>query len=188
MAQWSPVGGSQPPNDRSALGLVLGVLAALALIGGALIIVFSAESDDSGPPLFNTSGIPTFAAPTTGQRGSGPVSTATVPSPDPTALPTGDGPTEEDYVAVASKVVRAARRGDCPAARALTDDIFDTAVSDANLCQGFARRALREDDLRDYAITFFGNYGAAVEFDEGRTYLSLVATADGPLVEVLIAY
>jgi hypothetical protein len=187
MAEWRPVGGAQPPNDRSALGLVLGILAALALIGGAVVIAVVAEADDDSQAEFIGSGIPAFAAPTDRDSPSSDVTTG-VPSPEPRTLPTDDGPTEGAYVAVAASVVRAARRGDCEGARALTNDIFDTAVSDANLCRGLARRALRNDDLRTYAITFFGNYGAAVEFDEGHTYLSLVAAEDGPLVEVLIAY
>jgi hypothetical protein len=158
------------------------------VIAVALVAALVARSaDDEAAPVFagESAGVVTPGAGPSGQ----PPSAEPLPTTDePSTLRSGDGPDEDAYVAVAREFVKAARSGHCAKARQLTDDIFDTAISDANLCKGFTRRAMNDDDLDDYAINFFGNYGAAVEFDGGRTYVSLVAASAGPLVEVLIAY
>jgi hypothetical protein len=189
--EWSPHGRPPPAEDRSSLWIVIGILALLVAVAVAVIVAFAAGSDDassSSPYAEASPGLPTDAAPTA-EAPPGDAVTPSPPSPaEPSALPTEGGPSEAAYVSVASRFVRAARTGDCAAARRLTDDLFKASVADGNLCEGPTRRALRDDDLSDYAITYFATFGAAVQFDEGRTYVSLVATEDGPLVQVLIAY
>jgi hypothetical protein len=185
----TPVGRRARRNDRSSLAVLVAILAVLAVVGGALIVALVASDDDVVSPFAGeTGGAPSLGIPSPGAAGSDPGQPTSPPAPDPSALPTDKGPSESDYVEVARTFVKAARAGNCARARQLTDDLFNTVIADANLCEGQTRRALRNDDLADYAINFFGSYGAAVQFDRGRTYVSLVAAADRPLVQVLIAY
>jgi hypothetical protein len=190
-SEWTPVAHPPRHGDRSSLWVVVAILCVLVAVAVAVIVAFGARSDDGIPPppfAEASPGLPTV--PTSSPRAQ-PADSVTPPTPstaEPSALPTAGGPSEAGYVSVARRLVKAARTGDCAAARRLTDDLFKASVADGNLCARPTRRALRDDDLDDYAITYFGNFGAAVQFDEGRTYVSLVAGEDGPLVQVLIAY
>ena len=101
-------------------------------------------------------------------------------------LPTEGGPSEKQYVDVATAFAEAARDGDCDEAREYANDAFNESMSDENLCEGTTQSALKDDDFDDYEIEFFGTYGALVTFDDGQTNVSLVSQESGdPLVAVL---
>ena len=93
-------------------------------------------------------------------------------------MPTEGGPSEEQYVDVATGFAEAVRDGDCDEAREYANDAFNDSVSDENLCEGTTQAALKDDDFDDYEIEFFGTYGALVTFDGGQTNISLVVSGE----------
>jgi hypothetical protein len=192
-----PNAGGQPPSgNRRSLLIVLAILAVLLVIAGGIGVYAVTSDGDQGEASSEGDGgdgVPTAVIPTDE------LPTGDVPSDLPTdelpsdltdlpELPTEGGPSEEQYVDVATSFVVAARDGDCDAARKYANQSFNSSVSDANLCEGITRSALQDDDFDDYEIEFFGTYGALVTFDDGQTNVSLVSGSGDPTVQFFIAF
>lgn len=212
-----PPGFDDPPppsGNRSSALIVIAILGVLALVAAA-VGIYALVTDSDGSDVDDrsrTTGRTTSAAPTdepTERPSDLPSGFPTelpsdfpsgfptelpsdFPSDFPTefpSLPTNGGPSENAYVDIASAAVAAIRAGDCGGARRYLTDTYSEAASNASLCRGFQLDALQDDDLGKHDILFFGTYGAAVEFDGGRTFVSLVAQTSGPpQIDALIAY
>lgn len=195
-----PGGGPPPPGSRKAVFIVLGIVAVLLLVAGGLA-VFAFDSDSSeaegngdvggGPTaVLPTEDLPTDALPTDA------IPTDDLPSGLPTditdlpEMPTEGGPSEEEYVEIATGFAEAIRDDDCDKARTFMSDTYNASITDEDLCENeFNGPGLDDDDLSEYELETFGTFGAAVTFDDGNTYIGLSVQDSGePLVDMFFTF
>ncbi len=151
----------------------------LLLAGGVGIFALTRGGDDSAKdpvsqPVFtpSTAGDPSASGLQTPEPTPTEVTGSTVLGTPGTAItspPTfsGETPTQQEYVSVATSFISLSMAGDCKGAKALLQKQYERSVSEDYYCTGDAKQRLRSLQLNDPSFTDFRTAGASVEFRGG---------------------
>lgn len=101
-----------------------------------------------------------------------------VPADYPTF--SGDLPTEQDYLTLATNLVELAQSGDCAGARTLLEKSLSKDTPDDGLCSADMVNQMERVDLTDYDFQNFSTAGAFIDFvNHGVTIIVQMSFADG---------
>ncbi len=150
---------------------MIAIIAALLIIGGGIAVYLVTQggddddiADDPTPTdTSETTSEPTSESPTTEAT----TETTTEATTDGvTNYPTfsGETPTEQEYLDLATNFVNLAKSGDCAGARTLMQKQLSNTTSDSELCEGEHADMMNKADLTDYDFKDFTTAGAYMDF------------------------